>query len=301
MSTSSLVALSKRLDAGSLVSTIRMLPPLPDVAQKILDKFSDEFISAQDIANIVENDPAISARLFGLANSAYFGLPKPVSDMREVVSRVLGPDTVRSIAFALAADQTFDLSDCSSFDSRRFWHRSLHTAASARRIAKATDILDSSERDFSYLAGLCHNLGLLAVACCYPSDINRILLRHAADSEVGLDELCLDQFGFRVSDITFELAFQWGLPDSIIDAYRCLSVGSANGNLLATVLDASIQSARHLEQTPDSTTFDDVDMFVSEHVAEVLKLTPERLQKASIGTDKERKAAESTLRAMVSA
>ena len=218
--------------------------------------------------------------------------------MREVVSRVLGPDTVRSLAFALAADRTFRLSDCPSFDTRRFWHRSLHTAESARRIAKIVDGLESSEREFAYLAGLCHNLGLLALACCYPSDTNRILQQHAADPEAGLAELCFDQFGFRVGDITYELALQWGLPDSIIEAYRCHGVVTTDENSLATILDASIQSARYLEQSFEEYS-DDQDLVISESVAQALRLTPERLKSASIGTDSERKAVESTLRAMV--
>lgn len=297
MNPTPLVDASRTFNATSLVATIRMLPPLPDVAQQILDRFGDEFLSANEIAAIVECDPPISARLFALANSAYFGLPKPVTDMRQVVSRVLGPDTVRSLAFALAADRTFDLDSCTHFDSRRFWHRALNCAASARRISKVVTNMNSVDREFSYLTGLCHDLGLLAMACTQPGQVDRRLAQCESDSTISFDQLCLEQFGFTRKDVSYELALSWDMPEAVVSAYRDRAAQGSNETLLASVLEASVETSRYFEH--DGKTADGTDLEFPALAAEALALKPEALEQAARGTERQRGATESALQVMV--
>ena len=296
MSSSSVVNFSRRIEANELASMIRMLPPLPEVANKILAQFSNEFISGNEIADIVDCDPAISARLFALANSAYFGLNTPVAEMREVVSRVLGPDTVRSLAFALATEQTFDLSQCANFDSRRFWHRSLHCASAAQRIVGVIEDAKSEVRDFAYLAGLCHSLGVLALACCYPSETSQIFEEYDSDESADLDHLCREQFGFCVDDVTYELALQWGMPMAIVEAYRSLaSIDTAN-NLLAAVLNVSIKASRYSEQCASPS--DGSETEAPDFDEDLPYVDASLLATASQGTESQRMATQSRLQAM---
>lgn len=298
MSRSSVVRFSKRTEANELASMIRMLPPLPEVAHKILVQFNNEFVSGNEIADIVECDPAISARLFALANSAYFGLEKPVTEMREVVSRVLGPDTVRSLAFALATEQTFDLSQCANFESRRFWQRSLHCASAAQRIAAVIEDIKTEVKDFSYLAGLCHSLGILALACCYPKETSQIFEEHDSDDSADLEHLCSEQFGFCIDDVTYELALHWDMPVSIVEAYRCRASKDAANNLLAAILNASIKSAKYSEQCASQS---DVSAIEAPDFDEDLPyVEADILATASLGSDAQRMATQSRLQAMIS-
>lgn len=298
MNQPNLVTLDLPTDADSLASAIRMLPPLPDVAQQILDRFGDEYISASEVAAIVECDPAISARLFGLANSAYFGLSEPVTDMRKVVSRVLGPDTVRSMAFALAADRTFDLTACDHFDARRFWHTALNTAACARRIAKVVESLDANEREFAYLTGLCHNLGLLVVACTHPGDTDTVLASGDSSPELAIDDLFKEALGYSLEDVTYELARHWDMPDVVINAFEARATRPGSKHTLANVIDASIATSRYLERegkNPDGSKMEFPVM-----AAESLELDPDALKKASAGTERQRGVTESAVQAMIS-
>ena len=72
--------------AARFAENLASLPPLPDTAQKILTCFGDEFIDAKKVAEVVEGDPGICAKLLGLANSAYFGLAEPVNSIGEAIS-----------------------------------------------------------------------------------------------------------------------------------------------------------------------------------------------------------------------
>ncbi len=104
-----------------LARSIAALPPLPSTAQQILTCFGDEFIDAAKVAAVVDGDPAICAKLLGLANSAYFGLAEPVNTIGEAISRVLGVDTVRSLVLAMAIQCSFNSKGCPAFRTDQFW------------------------------------------------------------------------------------------------------------------------------------------------------------------------------------
>ncbi len=56
---------------------IEKLPTILVIAQEILRLVSDDLISVSKLENIVENDPAISAKILSVANSVFFGFRAP--------------------------------------------------------------------------------------------------------------------------------------------------------------------------------------------------------------------------------
>lgn len=204
-----------------IAKSITALPPLPATAQEILTCFGDEFIDAKKVASVVEGDPGICAKLLGLANSAYFGLAEPVNDIAEAISRVLGVDTVRSLVLAMAIQQSFDSRDCAAFDVQRFWMTSLMTAECCKKIASADASADDTERDLAYSAGLCHNLGLMALVHIEPTRSCKVLKAHCEQGQPhGLSILFNEEFDTDHKIMTAELGRIWSLPSPMLAAYQ---------------------------------------------------------------------------------
>lgn len=204
-----------------LAQSIMALPPLPATAQEILTCFDDEFIDAANVASVVEGDPGICAKLLGLSNSAYFGLAQPVNDIGEAISRVLGVDTVRSLALAMAIQQSFNAKGCPTFDVERFWKSSLMTAECCKNIASADNSSDDAERDLAYSAGLCHNLGLMALSHIEPVRTEKVLRAHREpDQQESLSSLFQTELETNHRIMTAELARIWSLPAPMIAAYQ---------------------------------------------------------------------------------
>lgn len=204
-----------------IAKSITALPPLPATAQEILTCFGDEFIDAKKVASVVEGDPGICAKLLGLANSAYFGLAEPVNDIAEAISRVLGVDTVRSLVLAMAIQQSFDSRDCVAFDVQRFWMTSLMTAECCKKIASADASADDTERDLAYSAGLCHNLGLMALVHIEPTRSCKVLKAHCEQGQPhGLSILFNEEFDTDHKIMTAELGRIWSLPSPMLAAYQ---------------------------------------------------------------------------------
>ncbi len=201
--------------------SIHALPPLPATAQKILTCFGDEFIDAKKVADVVENDAGICAKLLGLANSAYFGLSEPVNDIGSAISRVLGVDTVRSLVLAMAVQQSFDSKKCPHFDAERFWLKSLAVAETCKKMAALDKLADDAERDLAYTTGLCHNLGLMALAHIDPVRTGLALDKHNERREPNaLAGLLEDELGSNHKSMTAELARAWSLPAPMVAAYQ---------------------------------------------------------------------------------
>jgi len=210
----------------TVLESLATLPPLPETAQKIIDAFGDEFIDARDVTNVVEEDAALSAKLLGLANSAYYGLAEPVDCLFDAVSRVIGVDTVRSVLLALAMQRSLDQRACPSFDAERFWRESLITAHCCKRIAlRVPDMPDAAKR-LAYVTGLCHNIGLMALAFLAPDGTDRVL-REEPERHERIDSSLERSTGISHRLATLRLAERWGLPPVLTEAYRCRVDASA--------------------------------------------------------------------------
>ena len=210
--------------AQRIAESIAALPPLPATAQRILACFGDEFIDADAVAEVVENDPGICARLLGLSNSSYFGLAQPVNNIREAIARVLGVDTVRSLVLAMAIQRSFNSRKCPAFDAERFWRSSLQTAECCKKIASADESSDATVRDLAYSTGLCHNLGLMALAHMEPDRTHRVLQMHEEQSTPGtLSRIFASEIQTNHTIVTSELARLWSLPEPMVSAYQYLA------------------------------------------------------------------------------
>lgn len=228
--------------ATRFAQSIAALPPLPATAQQILNCFGDEFIDAKKVAAVVESDPGICAKLLGLANSAYFGLAEPVHSIGEAIARVLGVDTVRSLVLAMAIQRSFNDKNCPAFNAERFWLQSLSTAECCKKIAAADNTADDTVRDLAYSAGLCHNLGLMALAHMEPERTSSVLNAHATQAEVDtLGGLFLAEFETDHKIMTAELARLWSLPTPMLEAYQYrASPESLSDARLGTVVAAGV-------------------------------------------------------------
>lgn len=206
--------------ARYIAESIAALPPLPETALKILDCFGDEFIDAEKIVTIVGSDPGISAKLLGVANSAYFGLAQPVNSIHEAITRVLGVDTVRSLVLGMTLQRSFNATHCPGFDTTRFWQQALLTAACCKKLAASDHTTNDATRDLAYSAGLCHNLGLMALAHLAPDRTTAVLQAHSElAAATSLSSLFFAEFETDHKRMTADLARAWSLPEPMIAAY----------------------------------------------------------------------------------
>ena len=76
---------------------LRLLPPFPAIANRILALASQEDVSLRQLGEIVQMDLSFSAELLRVANSALFSLRRKVTSLSQAIS-VVGTDRVKTMA-----------------------------------------------------------------------------------------------------------------------------------------------------------------------------------------------------------
>ncbi len=196
--------------AQELASNITQLTSFPDVAFRINDLLSDETSTAGDIGALIEPDPALSAALLRVANSAIYSVGGTVSSVDRAVA-IVGFYEVRDLAFGICANTTFNGIPNDLITVEDFWKHSLFCATAAQSLGRRTKVGESL-----FTAGLLHDIGHLVMFNQSP-ELSRQALQLSLDENDGLSPYLSERkvFGFDHMAVGAELARQWRLPASL--------------------------------------------------------------------------------------
>jgi len=138
------------------------LPTLPEVAVRLERVVDDPRSSAWDVARIIQDDPAIAARVLKVVNSVFYtprhGLE--ITDLQPAIAR-LGFLAVANIALSTSVFKAFGRVQQPAFDRREFWRHSVSVGivASVLHDYCAESLEQPITRDAAHLAGIVHDMG----------------------------------------------------------------------------------------------------------------------------------------------
>ncbi|MCM8593984.1 HDOD domain-containing protein [Accumulibacter sp.] len=179
------------------------VPTLPSVVVQALEVLQSPESDARAVERVIVHDPAISAKILRVANSAFFGFSRRVGTVAEAV-RVLGFTNVQGMLISVAA---FDAFRTEQLDLVDFWKHSIATATAARFLAAGA----RCSGDEAFMAGLLHDIGRLIFALQAETAYRRSLeLRR--DSTIGSLEAERTLFDFTHAEVGQLVAERWNLP-----------------------------------------------------------------------------------------
>jgi HD-like signal output (HDOD) protein len=143
-----------------------VLPTLPAIALKVRRAADDPDVSLQKMAEVLGQDPALSARMMRIANSAYLSRSVKVESLNQAVTRI-GLRQIKNTATALAMEQLFvSKNDIVREHINRVWESTVDVVASAialLQLHKKHDKQSKLNMDSMTLAALVHNIGVLPI------------------------------------------------------------------------------------------------------------------------------------------
>jgi len=198
------------MDLKSLIDQPGKLPTIPRVAQQLIASFSSEDVSVNDIASQLTADPALSAKLLRLANSAYFHVSRTIGTVESAL-QMLGFVMVRNLVLGNSVAAAFK--NTKGIDLPQFWRYNLYTACAARWLAQRADV----NGDMVFTLGLMHGIGQLQMHAVIPQDV-ALLDKQLNVLAAGRIELEKRNLGFHYLQVSAELARLWNFPQALIDA-----------------------------------------------------------------------------------
>src|SRR5438477_9307188 len=115
--------------------SLQDLPPLPPVVAKILELTERPDSTASELDRLISSDPAMTAKILRVVNSAYYGLSNQVGTTTHAIV-ILGFRQIQNLVLSMAAMSLVkSRSPNMSYTKMRSWKHSYGAAAATTRLA----------------------------------------------------------------------------------------------------------------------------------------------------------------------
>ena len=209
-----------------------VLPTLPEVALRVREAAEDPDVSIHDLARVIGNDAALTARIIKVVNSPLLRTNKEITDLQMAIGR-LGINYTSNLATGLAMEQMFQAtSDVVDRKMREVWNKSVEVAGICHALCRHYTRLMP---DQATLAGLVHQIGVLP-----------ILTYAEENGELLADSISLNHVIERIHPVIGDRILKaWEFPAPIAEVpghYLDFTRDSAKADYVDIVQVATLQS-----------------------------------------------------------
>ncbi len=237
------------------VMSCRDLPSLPAVAVRVVELTNSDRVNMRDLAEAIQNDQALAAKVLRTVNSSLFGLRTKCANINQAIV-MLGLSSVKSLALGFTLVGAIRDKVGNGINLEDHWRRALYTGVAARLIAQRARAPDPEE---AFLGGLLQDVGMVALSQTLGRTYHDIVTR-ASGNHRSVCKFELEALQTQHPDVGAMLAKRWKLPDQLVMPIKyherataapvehsliCRAVGL--GNLAADVLTATDPS-EHLRK-----------------------------------------------------
>jgi len=195
-----------------VIGSVSELPSLSSTYTSLITAVKDPKTPIKMVADIIERDIAMSAKVLQLANSAFFGLAQKVTNVQDAAT-YLGMATIKNLALVSEAFKVFipdariPPSVCKSVQQHTY-----QTSAIAALLP-----VDREIREVAVLAALLHDIGTLFLASAMPAEFSMVLAR-AKETGGKTFEAEEELLGTSHAEIGAYLLGLWGIPNLAVEA-----------------------------------------------------------------------------------
>jgi len=205
------------LDMRETIAKIRALPPLPGTAARIIELISDPKADVDELSEIIEADPILTAQVIRWASSALYGYRGKITTVRHAIVRVLGFNFVLDMALGLAVMAPLKAPKEGLIGTRMFW---IHALASTRLMLKLAQKLPAEfelKPEEIFLAALLHNIGFPLFGHQFPAEFGHLNQLIRANPSLSIYNLETFAFGVNHAQMGAWLMNTWSMPQLITD------------------------------------------------------------------------------------
>ena len=265
------------MNPATLAQQASTLFSLPEVVLRINEILESPNPSNAELEEVIIHDPALTAKILKIVNSAYFGFSSQI----ETVSRaivLIGLQELRNLAIANSVITRFKGIPAELVDMDVFWYHSITCGVLAKLLAKH---FKSDHLERFFIAGLLSRIGKLIFFTHYPTQSADILkLKDNGDEAMTAAEM--DIFGYSHADLSAELLKQWKLPPSICQliAFQTDPFSAEQAfRTDACLLHAAVKIACSVEPCAKyDHDFKEFEPAIKADVLEYLQLSPDTIQ-----------------------
>ena len=239
-----------------IIGSIGELPSLSSTYIALSHALRTTDTPISEVARIIEQDVAMSAKILQLVNSGFFGLARRATSLEHAVS-YLGIDTIKNLALY---SETFRIFVPDSRIPATFWP-TMQSHAQRTAVIAGTLPLAREIREITLVAALLHDVGTLVLASRMPDEFCAILAA-MKDKEVSQAVAEEELLGITHAEIGAYLLGLWGISNIAVEAiahHHQPTRISRTGLDCSTAVYLANLLAHELEVHPDDSQGEELD------------------------------------------
>lgn len=203
-----------RISPTELARRTGDLPPLPSAVSRLLEMSRDQEVSLAQMAEVIRHEPALTAKVLRLCNSAYYGLPRKVTSLQDAIV-YLGADTL--VNFVLAGCvAAFYRAAHSGYGHHvgDLWRHSVACAIASQLLAERCGEQKTGE---AFTAGLLHDIGKIILQSEVRASFD-VIMERVRGRGMSFEEAEREVLGCNHAEIGGVVARAWNLPVGLCEA-----------------------------------------------------------------------------------
>jgi putative nucleotidyltransferase with HDIG domain len=200
--------------SDEIVDNINSLPQFPENILTIQKLINDPDSNMASIARQISMDPALTADMLKIVNSAQYMLSKKVENISEAV-KMVGIKGIKNLLYSYGTQKV--LGD-DTIDKKRLWEHSYKTAFYAYNLAKNFKN-DNSLLDDVYVGGILHDMGKIIFSNVHPELLDKI---RGFCGEKNMPSSTFENLsaGMNHAELGALIAEKWNFPEKLVAAIR---------------------------------------------------------------------------------
>jgi putative nucleotidyltransferase with HDIG domain len=190
------------------VEGITKILTIPPVVSRIVAMVNAGTVSAAEIAEEINTDQVLAAKVLRLVNSGFYGFRQPITTITHAMV-LLGLDVVKTLVMTASV---LDIVDAMNQYMEGLWEHSVGTARAANALAERMKVQNPEEYA---LLGLLHDIGKVVIAQTFPAEHGRIRELVAARNCLQIDAE-LEVLGVTHPEVGMWLLKKWSLPSKVV-------------------------------------------------------------------------------------
>ena len=197
------------------VDLLKLPPPSP-VLSALLSRVEDPRHTLRDLTDVLRVDPALTAAVLQLSNSAFYARQgSQIGTIEDAVIRIGEADLVRIVVGRLSGWIAHSDTDGYGLARDTLWRRALMGAVAADEIARRTD----QSPGIAFTTGLLIDIGKIALGGPLGDHADEVRQR-LDDTDDDFASIERDILGDNHADVGARLADLWRFPAPIVEAIR---------------------------------------------------------------------------------
>ncbi len=144
-----------------ILRIIDTMPPLPEVAYRVLQIVNDPEFSPDALVAVVRTDPALTARILKLCNSSIYALPREITNVSDAVAYLGIRNLVKLVVVTCTASYYRNVDAGYFLSPGEIWKHSVACGLACQLLAEKIGFEDSAA---AFTAGILHNVGKVALS-----------------------------------------------------------------------------------------------------------------------------------------